>query len=76
MAYVLVQDGVVVQKQPDPADGFIEAPESVVCGFLYAGGEFTQPPVPERAAPPPMSPTEKLAEFLSANPDVMDLVSG
>lgn len=51
MAYVLVQDGVVVQKQPDPADGFIEAPESVVCGFLYADGEFTQPEPPPAPLP-------------------------
>lgn len=44
MAYVLVQDGVVVQKQQSPEEGFIEAPDSVVCGFLYDGSEFTLPP--------------------------------
>ncbi len=45
--YVLVKDGVVVQKQPYHEDGFIEAPKDIVCGFLYDGKEFTAPPVTE-----------------------------
>lgn len=43
MAYVLISDGVVVQKQPDEQDGFIEAPEEVVCGWLYDGMVFAAP---------------------------------
>ena len=46
--YVLVKDGVVVQKQPYHEPGFIEADNSVVCGFLYDGTNFTAPPIPEQ----------------------------
>jgi hypothetical protein len=42
MKYVKVIDGVVVQKQPNAQAGFIEAPDSVVCGFLYDGTNFSQ----------------------------------
>jgi hypothetical protein len=46
MAYVLIEDGVVILKQPDPRDGFIECPDEVVCGFLYDGVTFTAPVAP------------------------------
>jgi hypothetical protein len=52
MPYVLIQDGVVVQKQQSPQEGFIEAPDSVVCGFLHDGSEFTAPDQPD--PPPPV----------------------
>lgn len=44
MAYVLIVDGVVVQKQPYLQAGFVEAPDDVVCGMLHAGGEYSNPP--------------------------------
>ena len=31
MKYVKVIDGVVVQKQPNEQEGFIQAPDDVVC---------------------------------------------
>jgi hypothetical protein len=42
---------------------------------LKASGVKIAPYV-EQSEPPQPSPTEKLALFLSANPDVMDLISG
>lgn len=45
MAYVKIENGVVVQKQPNAAQGFIESPDSVVCGMLYANGEYSAPVV-------------------------------
>ena len=50
IVYVLIESGVVIQKQPNPQDGFIQAPDSVICGMLYNSetGEFTSPePVPQ-----------------------------
>lgn len=47
MAYVLVQNGVVVQKQPYAGDGFIEAPGHVICGWLIVDGQWKEP-APER----------------------------
>ena len=50
MTYLLIESGVVVQKQPNPQDGFIAASDGVVCGMLYNAetGEFTAPePVPQ-----------------------------
>lgn len=46
MAYVLIEEGVVILKQPDPREGFVEAPEHVICGWLFANGEFSAPPPP------------------------------
>ena len=43
MKYVLVIDGVVVQTQPYPADGFVDAPIDVVPGCLYDGTSFSLP---------------------------------
>jgi hypothetical protein len=43
MPYVLIQGGIVVQKQPNEQDFFIAAPDWVVCGYAYADGVFTVP---------------------------------
>lgn len=43
MNYVLIKNGVVVQRQPYPEPGFIEAPDDVICGYLYQGGKFSRP---------------------------------
>ena len=47
MKYVKVIDGVVVQKQPNAQEGFIQAPDDVVCGWLYDGTTFTAPVIPQ-----------------------------
>ncbi|MDP7142701.1 MAG: DUF4376 domain-containing protein [Alphaproteobacteria bacterium] len=44
MAYVKIENNIVVQKQPDEAEGFIEAPDDVVPGYIYEDGSFTPPP--------------------------------
>ncbi len=51
--FVLVQDGVVVQKQPYEQEGFIEAPFEVVKGWLYDGKKKTF------SAPPPYQETDE-----------------
>lgn len=45
MAYFKVEDDVVVQKQPNFEDGFIEGPDDVYCGYLYKSGKFSAPAV-------------------------------
>jgi 2-keto-3-deoxy-galactonokinase len=46
MAYVKIEKNVVVQKQPNEAEGFEEAPDSVVCGMVREeDGTFSAPPV-------------------------------
>ncbi len=45
MAWFKIESGIVIQKQPDQGEGFIEAPDDVVCGYLYDGENFSQPPV-------------------------------
>lgn len=50
MPYVLIQGGVVAQKQPNEQDFFIAAPDWVICGYAYANGVFTAP----AATPPPV----------------------
>lgn len=47
MVYVKIQEGIVVQKQPNAQEGFIEAPDEVVCGWLYDGTTFSAPIIPE-----------------------------
>jgi hypothetical protein len=45
MAYFKVENGVVIQKQPNAEDGFIEGPDEVYCGYLYKSGKFLAPAV-------------------------------
>lgn len=33
--YVKVEGGIVVQKQPNAEEGFVEAPNNIVCGMPY-----------------------------------------
>ena len=44
MTFVLVKNGVVIQKQPYMSEGFIEADDVVVCGWHYDGFVFSHPP--------------------------------
>lgn len=52
MAYVLVKNGVVIQKTFKSKPGFIEVPDTVVCGQIDKGkGVFENPPpTPEEIA--------------------------
>lgn len=47
MAYVLVENGVVTQKDIVPRKGFIEAPDDVVCGQIKQGDNYIDPENPE-----------------------------
>lgn len=53
--FVKVVDGVVVQRQPYDEDGFIEAPDDVICGWLHDGVTFSMPVALE---PEPVVPQE------------------
>lgn len=46
MTYVKIENGAVVQKQPNEAPGFIPATDEVVCGWLWDGEVFAPPPAP------------------------------
>ena len=54
MVYVLIEDGVVTQKQPNDQAGFVEVSDDVVCGMLFDGVDFTNPihaPAPAESDP-------------------------
>lgn len=57
MAYVLIENSVVVQKQPYEQEGFIEAPDDVVCGWLFSGDQWSEPP--------PIQPTSEAVPEIS-----------
>ena len=44
MAYVKIDNGLVVQRQPIAEDGFILAPDDVYVGHMYDGSTFSPPP--------------------------------
>lgn len=66
MAYFKVEDDVVVQKQPNFEDGFIEGPDDVYCGYTYKSGKFSAP-----AAPTP-GPTEVRKLYENAAQAMLD----
>ncbi len=39
MVYIKLVDNIVVQKQPNKDDGFIEVYDSVICGMLHDGSD-------------------------------------
>jgi hypothetical protein len=41
--FILLVDNVVVQKQPNMAEGFVWTDEDVVCGQIENNGVFTNP---------------------------------
>lgn len=45
--YVKIDSGIVVQRQPYHEDGFMAAPDGVICGWLWDGEEFAPPPAPK-----------------------------
>lgn len=53
MAYIKIENGVVIQKQPNAAAGFIEFNAPVVCGQLYTAVEGEEGTVVNPAPTPP-----------------------
>lgn len=47
ICYFLIENGVVVQKSYPFVEGWIEGPDYVAPGYLYADGVFTPPPIPD-----------------------------
>ena len=47
--YVKIELGVVTQRQPYHESGFIDAPDGVICGWLWDGEVFTPAPPPPAA---------------------------
>jgi protein tyrosine phosphatase (PTP) superfamily phosphohydrolase (DUF442 family) len=45
MRYALIQNGKVVQIQPNEQDKFIKVADGIHCGMTYNGTAFTQPVV-------------------------------
>lgn len=43
MSYIKLINNIVVQKQPNPQEGFIYAPDSVVCGMVWDGVDYIAP---------------------------------
>jgi hypothetical protein len=67
MNYVKVDGGIVVQRQPYHEDGFIEAPESVICGWRWNGEVFAPPPAVDLVALKAAKNAEINAARLAAN---------
>jgi len=44
MAWVKIQNNIVVQKQPYQEDGFVEVADTVICGMEQVGDSFVVPP--------------------------------
>lgn len=66
MCFVLIEGGMVVQKQPYLDRGFVEAPDDVVCGWLWDGFAFLPP------RPPTKSPEEIQAEIVTSTQQRLD----
>ena len=44
MAWVKIENNIVVQKQPYQEDGFVEVTDTVICGMEQVGDSFVVPP--------------------------------
>lgn len=66
MAYGLIIDNVLVQKQVDEAPGFVEIPEEAVCGMVWDGEAWEVPPPPEPETP--VYPTEVIISSPNGTP--------
>lgn len=59
MPYGLIENGILIQKQLDPQEGFIEIPDNVVCGMYFDGNDFIMPD-PDEEPSIPSYPTEQI----------------
>jgi hypothetical protein len=44
MAWVKIENNIVVQKQPYQEEGFVEVADTVICGMEQVGDSFVVPP--------------------------------
>ena len=44
MAWVKINNNIIIQKQPYQEEGFVEAPDNVICGMIKEGDSFVNPP--------------------------------
>ena len=44
MAWVKIENNTIIQKQPYQEEGFVEAPDNVICGMVKEGNSFVNPP--------------------------------
>ena len=44
MAWVKIENNIVIQKQPYQEDGFVEVADTVICGMEQVGDSFVVPP--------------------------------
>ena len=44
MAWVKIENNIVIQKQPYQEDGFVEVSDDVICGMEQVGNSFVVPP--------------------------------
>ena len=44
MAWVKINNNIIIQKQPYQEEGFVEAPDDVICGMIKEGDSFVNPP--------------------------------
>ncbi len=48
MAWVKIKNNIVIQKQPNQEEGFVEVSDSVICGQIkQSDGSFVNPTPPE-----------------------------
>lgn len=50
--WIKVENGVVVQKQPNFQDGFIKVSDDVICGMVQNGADFVAPEPEENISAP------------------------
>lgn len=71
MAFVKIENNVVVQKSYSASAGFIEAPDDVVCGQIQTANGFINPP------PIPKTPDELMrAEMPTVQEQLDALLAG
>ena len=44
MAWIKIENNTITQKQPYQEEGFVEAPDNVICGMIKEGDSFVNPP--------------------------------
>ena len=44
MAWVKINNNIIIQKQPYKEEGFVEAQDNVICGMIKEGDSFVNPP--------------------------------
>ena len=71
MRYGIIKKGVLVEKLLDATADTIEIPDDAICGQLYDGVNFTNPP-----PTPPTYREKRAAEYPDSIADLMDEALG